>query len=219
VFAHGLGSGIPDTRPFGSGIPGTRIFFQFRGHGRSGRPDGPWTYADLAEDLATAAAGASRAVGVSLGAAVLCRLLTDAPRRFERLVFVMPAALDRPSPPAAATRFAALRRGDASAEVPDPRRDAAYLRQRAAYLTRYPLAPALAGLLADVPVPDPAVLAAVRAPALVIGCEGDELHPAPVARRLAESLGHATLHVYGEPAILWTARRDLRDRISTFLKE
>ncbi|MEN3309940.1 MAG: 3-oxoadipate enol-lactonase, partial [Micromonosporaceae bacterium] len=94
VFAHGLGNGIADTRPLGSGVPGTRVFFQFRGHGRSRAPGVRWTYADLAADLAAVAGatGATRALGVSLGAAALCRLVAGAPGRFERLVFVLPGA-------------------------------------------------------------------------------------------------------------------------------
>ncbi|MGW1453283.1 alpha/beta hydrolase, partial [Micromonospora sp. NPDC002411] len=32
----------------GSGVTGRKVFFQFRGHGRSEAPDGPWTYSDLA---------------------------------------------------------------------------------------------------------------------------------------------------------------------------
>ncbi|MEN3307511.1 MAG: 3-oxoadipate enol-lactonase, partial [Micromonosporaceae bacterium] len=128
---------------------------------------------------------------------------------------------------AAARRFAALRSGGAAvraavaAEVPAALRQTptfdGYLRRRLNWLTRHPLAPELAGLPADAPVPDRSVLAAVRAPALVIGCAGDELHPAAVARRLAESLGNATLHVYDEPGVVWTARADLRKRVGGFL--
>src|SRR4029079_5634334 len=81
VFAHGLAGGIPDTRPLGSAVAGTRVFFQFRGHGRSDSPAGPWTFGALAADLAAVAdsAAAPRAVGVSLGAGALCRLLAHAP--------------------------------------------------------------------------------------------------------------------------------------------
>jgi pimeloyl-ACP methyl ester carboxylesterase len=61
------------------------------------------------------------------------------------------------------------------------------------------------------------MLARVTVPALVIGCTGDDLHPAPVAERLAAALPHATLHVYDQPGVLWTARADLRQRISGFL--
>jgi 3-oxoadipate enol-lactonase len=247
VFAPGLGSGIADTRPLGSGVSGTRVFFQFRGHGRSaapGRrwgcsaspqtgsacapPGGAWTYADLAADLAAVADahGATRALGVSLGAAALCRLVAGAPTRFDRLVFFLPAALDGPGP--TERLEALLAGGDAlraavAAEVPAGWRETAtargYVRQRVDWLTRHPLAPALAGLRHDVPVPDLAALRAVRVPALVVGCEGDGSHPAAVARRLAGSLGNATLHVYDEPAVLWTARADLRDRVSGFLAE
>src|SRR4051795_1958284 len=46
VFAHGLAAGITETRPLGSGVHGRRVFFQFRGHGRSAAPAGPWTYLD-----------------------------------------------------------------------------------------------------------------------------------------------------------------------------
>ncbi|HKS99875.1 MAG TPA: hypothetical protein VJT31_10125, partial [Rugosimonospora sp.] len=110
---------------------------------------------------------------------------------------------------------------DAADEVPAGLRDMAearaFVRRRTAWLDRYPLAPGLAALLDQVPVPDPAVLAAVRAPALVIGCAGDERHPVAVAERLAGTLGNATLHVYPEPGVLWTARADLRKRLSTFL--
>jgi 3-oxoadipate enol-lactonase len=231
VFAHGLGNGIAETRPLGSGVTGTKIFFQFRGHGRSGAPEGAWTYADLAADLAAVADafGASRALGVSLGAGALCRLVATAPERFERLVFFLPAALAGSRPPAAAQRLADLRAGGAAlrsaiaAEVPAPLRDSTsfqvYLRQRTEELARHPLSPALGTLLSDLPVPDPAALREVRVPALVLGCEGDPLHPAGAARRLAEALGDATLHMYPGPGVLWTDRADLRQRISGFLSQ
>jgi 3-oxoadipate enol-lactonase len=59
----------------------------------------------------------------------------------------------------------------------------------------------------------------VTVPALVIGAAGDDLHPATVAERLAAALPRATLHVYDRPGVLWTARADLRARISRFLSE
>ena len=57
----------------------------------------------------------------------------------------------------------------------------------------------------------------MTAPALVIGCRGDELHPAAVAEQLASALPNATLHIYDRPSVLWTQRADLRERISGFL--
>jgi len=236
VFAHGLGNGIATTRPFGSGVTGRKVFFQFRGHGRSDAPPGPWSYADLARDLRAMAdlGGASRAFGASLGAGALCRLLAESPDRFERLVFFLPAVLDRPRGDAARQRLTALldavESGDASAvadvvsvELPAAVRNTpagwAYLRQRLDQLLRDGLAPGLTSLPDQVALADVGALAAVTAPALVIACAGDDLHPVDVAERLAAALPAATLHVYDRPGVLWTERADLRTRISAFLNE
>jgi len=236
VFAHGLGQGIAQTRPFGSGVTGRKVFFQFRGHGRSAVPDGHWAYADLARDLRAVAdlSGATRAVGVSLGAGALCHLLADHPTRFTRVVLLLPSVLDTPRPTAARERLAALlaaaTAGDAAAvaeavlpEVPPQVRSTpagwAYLRQRVDQLMRDGLAPALAALPDEVAVADPSRLREVRAPVLVVATAGDDLHPAAVAERLAAALPRATLHVYDEPGLLWAHRDDLRRRVSTFLNE
>ncbi|MFI6256219.1 alpha/beta fold hydrolase [Micromonospora zamorensis] len=236
VFAHGLGNGIATTRPFGSGVTGRKVFFQFRGHGRSEAPDGPWTYLDLARDLRAIAdlGGASRAFGASLGAGALCRLLVESPDRFEKLVFFLPAVLDRPRGPVAQERITdlleAVESGDASAvadvvtlELPPAVRNTpagwAYLRQRLDQLLRDGLAAGLAGLAEQTPLRDTTALAAVTAPALVIANAGDDLHPVEVAERLAAALPQATLHVYDRPGVLWSERADLRDRIAGFLNE
>ncbi|MGW4497332.1 alpha/beta fold hydrolase [Micromonospora sp. NPDC004336] len=234
VFAHGLGNGIATTRPFGSGVTGRKLFFQFRGHGRSDAPPGPWSYLDLARDLRAVAdlGGATRAFGASLGAGALCRLLAESPERFERLVFFLPAVLDQPRGEVARARltalFDAVESGDASAvadvvqaELPPAVRNTpagwAYLRQRLDQLLRDGLAPGLASLPEQAPLRDATSLAAVTAPALVIGCVGDDLHPAEVAEQLAAALPRATLHVYDRPGVLWSDRADLRGRISDFL--
>lgn len=236
VFAHGLASGIADTRPLGSGVEGRKVFFQFRGHGRSDSPAGPWSYRDLARDLRAVAdlSGATRAVGVSLGAGALLRLLAEHPTRFDRMVFFLPAVLDTARTEASRGRLdallAAVESGDASAvadavaqDVPASLRETpavwSYLRGRIDQLMRDGLAPALATLTEQAAVSDRGVLAAVTAPALVIGCEGDEVHPASVAEELASALPHATLHVYDRPGVLWTQRADLRERISQFLND
>ncbi|MFF5053526.1 alpha/beta fold hydrolase [Micromonospora sp. NPDC000663] len=236
VFAHGLGNGIATTRPFGSGVTGRKVFFQFRGHGRSDAPDGPWTYLDLARDLRAVAdlTGADRAFGASLGAGALCRLLAESPERFEKLVFFLPAVLDEPRGPVARERVTdlieAVESGDASAvadvvslELPAAVRNTpagwAYLRQRLDQLLRDGLADGLATLPDQAPLRDSTALAAVTAPALVIGCAGDDLHPVEVAERLAAALPQATLHVYDRPGVLWSERADLRERISGFLNE
>ncbi len=234
VFAHGLAGTIADTQPLGSAVAGTRMFFQFRGHGGSAAPPGPWRLDDLVGELARVSdeSGASRALGVSLGAGVLCRLLSKDPGRYDRLVFYLPAALDTPPRPQSRERFAALVAAQATGskdrllpllaeDIPPALAHSsaavAYLRQRVSALLAQPLAPQLADVLDEPPCPDPAVLAAVTAPALVIAARDDQRHPVTVAEQLAAALGSATLHVYDQPAPLWTARADLRTRISTFL--
>jgi pimeloyl-ACP methyl ester carboxylesterase len=234
VFAHGLAGDISGTRPLGSGVAGRRVFFHFRGHGRSDAPPGPWDFGDLVADLRAVAdpAGATRAVGVSMGAAALCRLLAATPDRFERVVLYLPAPLDGVRPPAAATRLdrllAAIASGEAAmvaeaveAELPPSVRNTpagwSHLRQRVEQLQRHGLAPQLDTLWRAPAIPDDRVLRTVTARVLVIGCVGDEVHPATVAERLARLIPGAQLHVYDRPAVLWTNRSELRERISAFL--
>jgi 3-oxoadipate enol-lactonase len=234
VFAHGLAGDIASTRPLGSAVSGRRVFFHFRGHGRSDAPPGPWTFGDLARDLRAVAdlSSASRAVGVSLGATALCRLLASSPDRFERIVLYLPAPLDGVRAPAVRERFtrllAAVGDGDAAAvadivaaDLPVAVRNTpagwGYLRQRVEQLLRDGLATELSTLWDAPALPDLDVLTGVKARALVIGCAGDDVHPVAVAERLAEVLPEAELHVYDRPGVLWSRRRDLRERISTFL--
>jgi len=234
VFAHGLAGDIAGTRPLGSGVLGRRVFFHFRGHGRSDAPPGPWSFADLADDLRAVAdrAGATRALGISMGAGALCRLLAQSPERFERIVLYLPAPLDGVRPPVAEARLArlltAVESGEAAlvAEAVEPELPPAvrntptgwsYLRHRVEQLLTDGLAPELDTLWRAPAVPDESVLAAFRGPALVIGCVGDDVHPVSVAERLAGLLPGAELQVYDRPTLLWTHRKELRERISTFL--
>lgn len=234
VFAHGLAGDISGTRPLGSAVTGRRVFFHFRGHGRSAAPTGPWTYADLAMDLRAVAdlTGATRAVGVSMGAAALCRLLASSPDRFDRVVLFLPAALDGVRELAARDRFARLLAAVASneaaavadivsADLPPAVRNTpagwSYLRQRLDHLLRDGLAEQLSTLGEAPALADPGVLGAFRGQALVIGCAGDDAHPVAAAERLAEIIANAALHVYDRPGILWSSRADLRERISSFL--
>ena len=236
VFAHGLANGIAETRPLGSAVAGRRVFFQFRGHGRSAAPPGRWTYADLARDLRAIAdlSGATRALGVSMGAGALCRLLVDHPDRFERVVLFLPAVLDTPRPVAARERLSdlltAVEAADAaevanvlSQDIPASMRNNpaawSFLRQRMEMLMGDGLAPGLASLPEQVAVDDADGLSHVKAPVLVIGTQGDDLHPVAVAEQIAGLLPDAHLHVYDKPGVLWTQRADLRERIATFLNQ
>jgi 3-oxoadipate enol-lactonase len=233
VFAHGLAHDIAHTRPLGSGVTGRRVFFQFRGHGRSDAPAGRWSYDDLARDLRAVAdlSAATRAVGVSMGAGAVCRLLVDSPDRFDRVVLYLPAVCDEVDGHLRrrlATLLAAARVKDAGVvsdaiyhELPPPARHShqawQYLNNRLEQFLQEPLARGYAALPGQVPVPDPGALGKVRAPVLVIGAVADPMHPASVARRLAAALPRATLHLYGKPGGYWCDRTDLRERISSFL--
>ena len=234
VFAHGLGGDIAGTRPLASAVAGRRAFFHFRGHGRSDAPVGPWTFGDLARDLRAIAdlTGATRALGVSMGAAALCRLLAETPDRFERIVCYLPVPLDGGRLAASEARLdgllAAVESGEAAAiaaavecELPAPVRNTptgwAYLRQRVEQLQRDGLAAELATLWCEPAVTDEAALRAFRGRALVLGCLGDDVHPVASAERLAGLLPGAELCVYDRPAVLWNSRGDLRGRISAFL--
>ena len=234
VFAHGFGGDIAGTRPLGSAVAGRRVFFHFRGHGRSDIPPGPWTFGDLADDLRAVAdlAGARRAVAVSMGAGALCRLLGETPDRFERVVCYLPAPLDGVRPAYAVARMqrllAAAESGEAAmiaeaveAEIPTPVRNTpagwSYLRQRVEQLQREGLAPELDTMWREPALVDESSLRGFAGRALVLGCRGDDLHPVAWAERLAGLLPDAVLHVYDDPAVLWNNRRDLRERISTFL--
>ncbi|MGH3716499.1 MAG: alpha/beta fold hydrolase, partial [Micromonosporaceae bacterium] len=108
-----------------------------------------------------------------------------------------------------------------AAEVPpelraDPAANA-FLGQQARTLLSPGLSSALPGLAGRTAVPELSVLRRVTAPALVLGCRGDRLHPGSIAQRLAAALPGATLHLYAAPGVLWNQRADLRARISSFL--
>ncbi len=62
-------------------------------------------------------------------------------------------------------------------------------------------------------------LAAVTAPALVLACRDDPVHPVPVAQRLAATLPSARLYVFDRPDPVRTARAALRGQIAGFLTE
>jgi 3-oxoadipate enol-lactonase len=230
VVAHGLGATLEETRALTGGVPGTRVLPVARGHGAVAVGDGT-AYEDLGADLRAVADGwgATRAVGVSLGAGALTALLAAAPARLERAVLLLPAVLDRPRDPSRALALAdALESGSAevvrawvAAELGDvvatPAGDA-YAEARAAYLLASPGLPALVRTLAAaVPVADRSALGTVSTEVLVVGQEGDDVHPASVAREVAAALPRARLVVVDRPGLAWHSRRELRALLSEFL--
>lgn len=119
LFLHGLAGSIEDTRPLASGVPGRKVFAHLPGHGRSTGPE-PLTY-DVLADAARAVADHEHvraALGVSLGAATLLKLLTEdadvtgdvaadadvaatTTHHLDRVVLFLPAVADIPRRPEA----------------------------------------------------------------------------------------------------------------------
>ena len=231
VFAHGLGGSSAETRPLALRTPGTRVLLTFRGHGASDTIPGGWSYDDLADDLRAVADAfdATAAVGLSLGSGALLRLLSQDPDRFERLAFVLPAALDETREDLATERL--LRLADAMIsgdedrvvqllldEVPPQVRHRGGTRllvdRRAKQLLNtvppHPKRP-------EAPLPRVVALSAVTAPALVVGQAGDALHPATVADRLAAALPSAELLQLEPGGVFWTATRQVQDALARHL--
>jgi pimeloyl-ACP methyl ester carboxylesterase len=221
VLAHGLGGSASETRPLAARIGGTRVLLEFRGHGRSDGLPGGWSYRLLADDLRAVAdaMGATRAVGLSLGSGALLRVLQDDPDRFERLAFVLPAAIDATRADGATLRLqrlgAAIDRGDVEkvtdlllgevpAQVRDRRGTRLLLRRRATSLVQRPSPQPLHD---DRPLVDRSVLQRVAVPALVVAQEGDPLHRLDVARDLVSALPDARLLALPEGGAFWTAPR------------
>lgn len=219
LLAHGLGGSSAETRPLALRLTGTRVLLSFRGHGRSDALVHGWDYDDLAADLRAVAdaVGATRCVGLSLGAGALLRVLREQPSRFERLAFVLPAALDSARADGATVRLqalgAAIDAGDAAsvaaillAEVPlalqTRRAVPLLLARRAQALVQRP-APVPRGT--DRPLQDRAVLSRVTVPALVIGQAEDRLHPLSLAVELAACLPAGRLLALPAGGVFWTA--------------
>jgi pimeloyl-ACP methyl ester carboxylesterase len=235
VFAHGLTNSCMELAAFTPMAPGTKVRFCFRGHGHSSTPEpGAFGYADLAADLDAVASawGATRAVGTSVGAGALVRLLAREPDRFERLVFLLPSSLEG----AIGSNSLFERTAELLETLPRDEAIEAILREsgRARNYEAQPglreldlflwqdmnpvgVARAIREVVADVAIADVGELAAVRAPALVIAREGDSIHPASVARRLAEVLPDAEAIVLGSEADLLAAIPELVQRVSRFL--
>lgn len=231
VFAHGLGGSAAETRPLATGVPGTRVLLSFRGHGDSGALPGGWDYDVLADDLRSVAnaVGATCAVGLSLGAGALMRVLAGEPDRFARVAFVLPAAIDATRADGATLRLEALGdaidAGDADAvteillaEIPAAVRDrrgvGVLVRRRAVQLSSRP---APRPLRDDRPLVDRSTLARIVVPALVVGQEADPLHRLDLAAELAAALPQGGLLSVGEGGVFWEASRDVQDALAQHL--
>lgn len=236
LFLHGLAGSIEDTRPLASGVPGRKVFAHLPGHGGSTGP-APLGYDTLAAAALAVAdhEHATAALGVSLGAATLLRILSRTPDRFERVVLYLPAVADVPRKPEAVAPHRDLADRLAAADVPGVAdallrtqplavRDVAIARdwaeRRAKELVAEDGDPRRWLPLAEAVPLDPRGLErlrAVRVPVLVVAQEGDPAHPVAAARRVAEALPTARLTVFDQAGALWGHRAGLRALVTEFL--
>jgi pimeloyl-ACP methyl ester carboxylesterase len=234
VFAHGVSASIPETRPLASGIAGTRVFLHFRAHGASEALDDRYDYPVLAGDLRAVAdaSGATRALGVSMGSAALMHLLLETPDRFERAVLFLPAILDEPRSDVGFERLERMAdlidaeeadelAAELAEDLPEDLRDRPhvdrFVHDRAESLVGTQLGSLMRVLPTQTPMQDRSQLARLTLPVLVIGQEGDEVHPASVAREIAAELPNAQLEIFSEGSALWDDRKALRRLLSNFL--
>ncbi len=240
VFAHGLTNSCMELAAFTPLAPGTKVRFCFRGHGHSSTPPaGRYAFADFARDLDAVATAfrATGAVGTSLGAGALVHLLAGDPGRFDRVVFLLPAALDRPIGDRALfertaqlletlPREEAIEAVLAESVLAESGRAEGYARQPGLrdfdlllWQDMNPLgvARAIRQVVGDVAVDDRERLRAVTAPALIIAREGDTVHPASVAREIAELLPASELVMLGSEEELMAAIPDLVGCVRSFL--
>ena len=237
VFAHGLTNSSQELAAFTPFLAGTKVRFDFRGHGRSSVPDpGAYRFADFARDLDAVASTyhATRAVGTSLGAGAISHLITRAPDRFERLVFLLPAALDVPLADhedfdRTARLLETLPKDEAiEAILSDAGRLETY--EQAPWLRDFDMllwqdmnpvgvARAIREVVRDVAIEDRELLRRVAAPTMIICREGDSIHPAELGRVLVEIMPNAELIVLPGEEELMAAIPMLVGRVKAFLED
>jgi len=233
VLAHGLTNSCTELAAFTPLVSGTKVRFCFRGHGHSSVPATGYGFGDFARDLDAVASayGACNAVGTSLGAGAICHLLGEDPARFDRVVLLLPAALDQIVGGEGFERTAAVLETmplDRAIDtiLAEPGRAAKY--RAAPWLRELDLllwqdmnaagvARSLRGIVGDVAIRDRELLRKVDAPVLIIAREGDEIHPATVARILADLLPAAELILLPGEEELIQAVPMLVERVGSFL--
>ncbi len=234
VLAHGLTNSCRELAPFTPSLAGTAVRFCFRGHGHSSTPASGYRFADLASDLdaVTRTYDATNAVGTSLGAGAIMKLLEADPDRFERIVMLLPASLDVPIRDPA--RF------DAIADILEAHpREEAIERILAMTPQRYERAPwlreldlllwadlntvgvarAIREVTRDVSISDRELLRKVTAPVLVICREGDSIHPAELGRVLHELFPNSELITIPSEEELLRSIPTLVERVRSFLED
>jgi 3-oxoadipate enol-lactonase len=236
IFAHGLTNSCRELAALTPMIDGTAVRFCFRGHGHSGVPEAGYRFGDFARDLDAVASayGATRAVGTSLGAGAITNLIAHRPDRFEKLVFLLPAALDVPLADHDDFDHTAelLETLDKDAAIEAILSDTGRLRtyDRMPFLRELDMllwqdmnpvgvSRAIREVVRDVALLDRELLRNVGAPTLIICREGDSIHPAELGRVLVATMPNAELLVLPGEAELLEAIPTLVGRVRGFLSE
>jgi 3-oxoadipate enol-lactonase len=236
LLAHGLTNSCLELADLTALVPGTKVRFCFRGHGHSSSPETGYRFADFARDVdAVAKAHDARiAFGTSLGAGAIGHLVVREPSRFDKLVLLLPAGLDRAFEyKDRMLRMASLIDGKSKEEaiesvLSDPERVAGYLempwlrdfdQRLLAGLNPVGVPRAIREVIEDWPIEDREDLRRVAAPTLIIAREGDVIHPAVVARILAEMMPNAELMLFDGAEEMYTAIPQIVDRVSRFVLE
>lgn len=234
VLAHGLTNSCLELAELTSLVPGTKVRFCFRGHGHSSSPETGYRFADFARDLDAVAGayGARIAVGTSLGAGAIGYLVSRQPDRFDKLVLLLPAGLDRAFRyKDRMLRMASLIEGKSQEEaietvLSDPERVANYLEmpwlrdfdaRLLAGLNPVGVPRAIREIIEDWPLRDREELRSVTAPTLIIAREGDVIHPAEVARVLDEYMPNAELMMFPDAPSMFLGIPSIVERVREFV--
>lgn len=238
LFSHGFAGAVRDTRPFGTGVQGTKHFLHLPGHGGRPSPGPGWTYGRIAEVLAEAltTTSATRALGVSMSAGGLLRLLATAhpvTAGLEKVALVLPASfLSYPAEVVAANSahlrslramvaasdvegITALMLSREPSEVAELLPARAWTRAKAENLVSTDMSDGL-GLALEIAVDDPVGLSAFAGQVLVLTHEDDPAHPVPVARAIAAAIPDSHLEVLPAGSILWRGRHEVRRILGEF---
>ncbi len=235
VVAHGLTHNRNELAAFTPYAPGTKVRFDFRGHGRSSSPPTGFRFADFARDVDAVATafGATVALGTSLGAGAIGRLVCRVPDRFERMVWLLPAGLDIPF--SLAGRYHALA-GELEGKTPeealegilnDPARVTEYFQtpwrlevDRLMWQHDDPdgLARAINGVVDDWPIPDRELLREVRIPTLIVCIEDDDIHPAELGPIFTGLMPDAELISFASQEQLFAEIPALVARVAAFIE-
>lgn len=240
LFGHGFAGAIRDTRPFGTGVTGTKHFLHLPGHGGRPSPGPGWDYSQIAETLkqALTSTSATRALGVSMSAGGLLRLLSTSDpvaRNLEKVALVLPASFTGFSAEAVDRNRVHLERlralastGDVEAivdlmlsrepaEVAELLPARAWTRTKAENLVNTDMSDGL-GLALEIAVDENQLDALEQFPGevLVLTHEDDPAHPVDIAESIAAAIPHSQLKVLPAGSILWRGRHEVRRILNEF---